>query len=339
MKKTLFSIIYLGAICITSAQINLGNEDGGTVTYDDGTEITFELLENDPSNRADWMILGLFCPSYYEGYVNLGATIRTRVNLKDQVDLYLNNTLGYSIDTRETFGNAYDDFWKMYQHHSIGGSIKISEKVMDKHSLLELGVARSGYMETYYWIERDLKVKRRMGALVGLDYTQRRIGTGQKFEANPRDTVGMGDNIDLFYPVNLYQSSIRIGGEVMWIRSTLTKVNDYLRDDYVQSRVYTELLIPFQTSIDVIKTPFAGARVLAKESEYVSPKFSHLGIVTGGEVINDTRKDGMYFGASLEVGILPGIKYENPFDNFTATLGIIWGFGTNLKKHWDTNYE
>lgn len=340
MKK-LFAAFTLLIFCThLQAQKQTGREkDNGDVVFEDGVVYNFKMLENDPSVRVDWTALGTFLPTYFEKNVVLSLGLKGSVNLGDRVELHGLVSGGLHLDINMPEDDSYKSLKKQYQHHFLETSIKLFESESIKKTSIHLGTINSGYVSTSYMVSGKLKYKSRYGLVVGVDYSQRRVASDQYFDGPIADTNINGLANHYYQPLTLYQTSLRLGVDITWITSSLVEIDGIKRVDYQHARMYSMVLLPMSQQLDVVRyssslLPTNEEAELAMEDQYTSPGFTSLGYLLGVELINELNEGYGYFGMTLEVGILPGMKYDKVFDNFTASLGLSYGFGSNLTNSW-----
>lgn len=319
-------------------------KDNGDVVFQDGTVYNFKMLENDPSVRVDWTAMGIFRPTYFEKNVALTLGAKASVNLWDRVEAHGMLSGGLHIDINMPDDDSYKSLKKQYQYHYLETSIKLYESESINTTSILLGSSSNGYMTTSYLVKGKLKYKSKYGLVLGVDYTQRRVGSDQYYDGPVADTNVNGLANHYYKPLTLYQTNLRLGLDVTWITSSLVEIDGIKRVDYQHARLYSMVLLPVSQQLDVVRyssalIPTTEVPELATSDEFTSPGFTSLGYLLGVEILNELNEGSGYFGMSLEVGILPGVKYDSMFDNFTASVGLSVGLGSNLTDSWKKRRE
>ena len=337
-KKLLTALVMIMAVTSFAQRVTGNEKDNGDVVFDDGRVINFKMLENDPSVRVDWTVMGSFRPTYFDGYLAMTLGLNASANLWGIADLYGESRGGLHIDFDMPGDVPYKSLKKQYQYHKLEGSFKFYQKESIKKTLILLDETTAGYVTTSYMVGGKLKYRSSYGIIAGVEYTQRRVKS-DGFEGAVIDTNENGLDNYYYTPLTLYQTNLRLGLDITWITSSLVEIDGVRRVDYQHARLYSIVLVPVSHRLDVAKysdhLTGRNTATLVDESQYTGPGFSNLGFLMGGEILNEFEKSGGYFGISLEVGLLPGVKHENTFDSFTASLGLQIGFGSNLTKSWD----
>jgi len=340
-KNTLTALVLFITALPSFAQKKTGEqEENGDVRFKDGVVYNFKMLENDPSVRVDWIALGTFRPTYFEKNVVLSLGVKGSVNLWDRVELRGMASGGLHVDINMPDDDSYKSLKKQYQHHFLETSIKLFETESIKNTSIHLGTINSGYISTSYLVYGKLKYKTRYGLVAGVDYRQRRVGSDQYFDGPVADTNENGLQNRYYQPLTLYQTSLRLGLDLTFITSSLVEIDGVQRVDYQHGRLYSVVLLPVSQQLDVVRypstpLPTSEVPVLVQDNEYTAPDFTSLGYLLGFEIINELNEGSGYFGMNIEVGRLPGVKYDSMFVNFTATIGMNFGLGSNLRKSWD----
>lgn len=336
--KNLFIVILMAFATIASAQRKKAEQnDDGNVEFDDGTVINFKMLRDDPTVRTDWTITGSFEPSYFEQYLVMSMGFEASLNLWDIAELHGKTRGGLHIDLSME-DNPISNLSKQYQHHRLDASFKFYHHEREKKTPIILDQNTAGYLTTFYYVKGSVKRRSSYGVVAGIDYTQRRFRGGD-IQPAVVDTNEFGMDNYSFVPATLYQTNLRLGLDVTWIASSLVEIDGFDRVDYQHYRLYSLVLLPVNQNAEVGKYYYdsSGIRheVLADESEYTSNGLSSWGYLLGIELLNDMNVQGGYYGVTFEAGLLPGMKHDNLFDGFTASIAINVGFGTNLRKTFD----